>query len=524
MPNVDLQPTPLPPNPFSVDSHASAYNVFRNDAPQTMFDMGPVLAGRVLGYALIYAPNSGGRDALARDINCCDNNDEFLAGLAFLYIMVLYAFSEIRKVRLQQFRRTLKVLGSLDAAGDQPRENYAPPGRIPHILKEQILFRDQFTCAFSHVIDRDSFEKGIATRHADTLGFGNVQVAHIISQPLTDGIGGMSEAAKEKHNWASCASAILDGFAGIEIRPLDLHNPMNVLLAGLEPHMNFGRQCMWLSAVKDETGNVVPETYNVCLRKELDRCIGMREQITFQARMYKGEMILPPSADLLQLHASCAHIAHLSGAAGVLDDPGQYFSELRVLERIRKIQLAKTPEKPTRNTDVNTTRILVPMPPPCVSSGQESGNSEYDQLDSDSDDENSTPRALLPPAPRSQTVVTAPDSEDTPPASSFSVDSQAVVDRLYVNGNLSRESALERICFDSRSERQLVRSPEAAHSPACDVTAGPAEPEDSERRCPGPSSFFDRPSYPFGIVKFVKTVPFNILPPPCSFVCFVFLV
>ncbi|KAJ7130207.1 hypothetical protein C8R44DRAFT_850221 [Mycena epipterygia] len=320
-----LQPTPLPPNPFSIHSHESAYSVcvqlqnkekwnpfvddlVRNGPPQIMFGMGPIIAGRVLGYALIYAPNNGGRDALR--------------GWRFSISMVLYAFV-VRNPKgappaVSADSKSPRI--SLDAAGDQPRENSAPPGRIPHILKEQILFRDQFTCAFSHVIDRDSFEKGIATRHADTLGFGNVQVAHIISQSLTDGIGGMSEAAKEKHNWASCASAILDRFAGIEIRPLDLHNPMNVLLAGLEPHMNFGRQCMWLSAVKDETGNVVPEKYNVCLRKELDRCIGMREQITFQARMYKGEMILPPSADLLQLHASCAHIAHLSGAAGVLDE------------------------------------------------------------------------------------------------------------------------------------------------------------------------------------------------------------
>ncbi|KAI0354001.1 hypothetical protein OH77DRAFT_571295 [Trametes cingulata] len=50
--------------------------------------MSPIVAARVLGYALLYAPHDAGRDALVRDILACDG-DLDLGVLAHLYLFGL---------------------------------------------------------------------------------------------------------------------------------------------------------------------------------------------------------------------------------------------------------------------------------------------------------------------------------------------------------------------------------------------------------------------------------------------------
>ncbi len=57
------------------------------DHPFVLESMSPIVAARVLGYGLLYAPNDTGRDALARDILACQNPE--LAVLAYLYVFGL---------------------------------------------------------------------------------------------------------------------------------------------------------------------------------------------------------------------------------------------------------------------------------------------------------------------------------------------------------------------------------------------------------------------------------------------------
>ena len=61
-------------------------NINDEDLQELMFCAPPQVAGRTLGYALIYATNREGRDALARDIVSCGNDYRILAGLAHLHI------------------------------------------------------------------------------------------------------------------------------------------------------------------------------------------------------------------------------------------------------------------------------------------------------------------------------------------------------------------------------------------------------------------------------------------------------
>ena len=61
--------------------------------------------------------------------------------------------------------------------------------------------------------------------------------------------------------WASSAAAVLDVFAGIEIRSLlhdlDVHNPLNAFMASYEPHCLLDQLDMWLTPSKARPSLVV---------------------------------------------------------------------------------------------------------------------------------------------------------------------------------------------------------------------------------------------------------------------------
>jgi hypothetical protein len=101
------KPQPLPTNnyPDGTDDRTAydacrlleqseGWNIFTADLKKKysepiMKDMTPRVAGRVLGYGLLFAPNEGGRAALVRDINGCERDPELLGGLAHLYVFGL---------------------------------------------------------------------------------------------------------------------------------------------------------------------------------------------------------------------------------------------------------------------------------------------------------------------------------------------------------------------------------------------------------------------------------------------------
>ena len=66
-----------------------SWNTFADELQNTvsediLADMPPIVAARVLGYAMRYTPNDCGRDALVHDILACEKNPELLGGLAHL--------------------------------------------------------------------------------------------------------------------------------------------------------------------------------------------------------------------------------------------------------------------------------------------------------------------------------------------------------------------------------------------------------------------------------------------------------
>ncbi|KAJ7491930.1 hypothetical protein FB451DRAFT_1348694 [Mycena latifolia] len=225
-----------------------------------MFGNSPEIAGRTLGYALLFAPSDTGRDCVAREVNACNGNIERLVGLAHLYIYGLIRIFRNPKGPTPAITADQSPDATFDQHTNLHRTSLNPPGAQPTSLKKKLLCRDQYRCVLTHRIDRGSFDKAeaspelfpelaslIAPQAPAVSGelLHDLEVAHIISQPLSDGIGGLSEAAMAKLDWASSASAILDRFSGVDIKQLlggtDLHSAINAFMASNEAHALFDR-------------------------------------------------------------------------------------------------------------------------------------------------------------------------------------------------------------------------------------------------------------------------------------------
>ncbi len=95
-------PEPLPPNGFlppsdeyaayasCVQLEASGGNWGDLVSEVAMFKFSPQVAARVLGYALIHSPSTKGKACLAEDIISFKDDREFLAGLAYLYVIATF--------------------------------------------------------------------------------------------------------------------------------------------------------------------------------------------------------------------------------------------------------------------------------------------------------------------------------------------------------------------------------------------------------------------------------------------------
>ncbi|TBU29134.1 hypothetical protein BD311DRAFT_777716 [Dichomitus squalens] len=241
-----------------------------------MFCTIPRVAGRVLGYALIYAPSDVGRDCVAREVQDRHNDPEVLVGLAHLYIYGLiriywraFFFLDYPMFINPWAVKNPKGPTPLISADSSPRQSFdvtleghartrVEPGVSPQDLKDVMMGRDNYRCVFTNKPDLGSVRRHVVSADLQMLhasgGAVDLQVAHIISHSLTADVGGMTRSARDKLQWASSAAAVLDRFAGIEIksilRNLDVHNPLNAFMTSHDPHVRFDGLDMWLTPSK----------------------------------------------------------------------------------------------------------------------------------------------------------------------------------------------------------------------------------------------------------------------------------
>ncbi|KAI0658992.1 hypothetical protein C8Q70DRAFT_142437 [Cubamyces menziesii] len=207
---------PLPANPYpqSNDRYTAyescrrlegwtAWNAFMNDFPSAsdppfvaiLDAMPPIIAARVLGYGLLFAPNDIGRDALVRDILACTQPE--LGVLAHLYVFGLVRVFHNPKGPTPAVTPAFTPRLSLEA--DAPNSHLVEPSSSNAAeLRALILLRDDHRCVFTGRVDTRCYISGLAANVGLSTKAIATSVAHIISQLLTENMDCITLAHRAK--------------------------------------------------------------------------------------------------------------------------------------------------------------------------------------------------------------------------------------------------------------------------------------------------------------------------------------
>ncbi|KAI0658263.1 hypothetical protein C8Q70DRAFT_184922 [Cubamyces menziesii] len=281
--------------------------------------MTTIVTARVLGHGLHFAPNDSGRNALVCDILACSQLE--LALLAYLYVFGLIRVfynpeGPTPAVTPTVTPRLLLKVAAQDSHLLEPSSSNAAE------LRALTLRRDDHRCVFTGKVDRRSRQRGIVGPSPEATA---TNVAHIISQSLTDNINGVTPAHQAKFEWARTAGAMLEHFGGFNARNVlnqdNIHSPKNAFTASIDPHEMFDQLDIWLTPAMDGQGQAVPDTYDVAHAAGLGAILDatkIKRQVVFRTLSVDGKPIPAPDPRIIELHAACARIAHMSGAVELL--------------------------------------------------------------------------------------------------------------------------------------------------------------------------------------------------------------
>ncbi|KAG8919217.1 hypothetical protein FRC01_001407 [Tulasnella sp. 417] len=328
-------PRPLPENPYPPDSlHFRAYNRClelespaensSNEGSGLKFSL--ELCGRILGYMMLEAPTSEGCDNVQKEIDSLET-DEALRDLARFYATYF-----LRLCNITLCITVRKAKGPAPGSSSHPSRNSfddaeetimflmeeAPKSNSA--LKQLARKRDNYRCVVTGAYDGGTLQK---ERKSDpTFEPPAVpqftQVAHIFPDSSNQGLVGPDGSASKKAEYSATAWAVVERFGLVDVlaeslNGPDIHRVENVLTMSLNAHELFDRLQLWFEATD------VPNTYNLCSNDEAN--FGFlyplkSRQVTLTST---DQMIPVPNSHYLKIHAACAKVAHLSGAAEYLE-------------------------------------------------------------------------------------------------------------------------------------------------------------------------------------------------------------
>ncbi|KAG9044207.1 hypothetical protein FS837_008621 [Tulasnella sp. UAMH 9824] len=310
---------PLPDNPYPLDSpRFHAYERCLELERPAENDSGPKfspqMCGRILGYMMLEAPASGGRDKVQREIETCDT-DQKLRDLAELYAAYFLRLFEKEKSPTPvgsshpsrpSFNDTRDIIMHL--MEEAPKSNSA--------VKKLALKRDNYRCIVTGAYDGATY---LEQAEADdtfippsALRF--THIAHIFPDSLNQDLTGPDELTGKKAEYSATPWPVVEGFGQVNIlteslNGRDIHRVENVLTMCTSAHKLFDQLKLWFEATD------VPNTYSICTNNKGNFVLvnpPVPPQVTFEST---DPSIPLPNSHHLRIHAACAKVAHLSGAA-----------------------------------------------------------------------------------------------------------------------------------------------------------------------------------------------------------------
>ncbi|KII93031.1 hypothetical protein PLICRDRAFT_672317 [Plicaturopsis crispa FD-325 SS-3] len=176
------------------------------------------------------------------------------------------------------------------------------------------LERDSYRCLVTGKYDALAAKRGVPLSEIQKFGSAvNTECAHIVPASTYFNLGASDPDKASKRDYAASVLAVLQRF-GYNVDQLNgekVHSLFNVMTLAHDAHDLFDQ---WLNLWLEATDT--PNCYRVRVSKAIFEDPG-RELVTFTTS--DPELLPLPSAELLALHATCANVAHLSGASEYLN-------------------------------------------------------------------------------------------------------------------------------------------------------------------------------------------------------------
>ncbi|KIM38162.1 hypothetical protein M413DRAFT_420662 [Hebeloma cylindrosporum] len=271
---------------------------------------------RILGYLIHYVPTDQGLESIIEEVRSCADADDsalFDVGKSY-YDHFIRAFRANRSPIQTSSDCASPPL--VDTHTDKMNDSLEEVTKSHGGAKKKALVRDGYRCLVTKRYDETSVYKiptvfNLASADPNRK-MGVTHCAHIFDESTDANI----EKDEHERNYAATMWAVMQRF-GYESIPDELngsrvHRLENVMTLESTVHSRFDNLAIWFVATKGTPNRYKLEAKHPWFLDEYP------EYVTFTT---PDPVNLPvPSPIYLAIHAACAKVAHLSGAAKRIDD------------------------------------------------------------------------------------------------------------------------------------------------------------------------------------------------------------
>ncbi|KXN80870.1 hypothetical protein AN958_07071 [Leucoagaricus sp. SymC.cos] len=276
---------------------------------------------------VLHAPVDEGRRIVASEIMRCQTDQGHMDEGSILALAEYYKDHLLRCFLSNKGRTPAPRSHPSAPSFDLRKESISPlltPTPKSHAEAKTIaLRRDNYCCVISGKVDSSSIESGLASE-VPGVPMTVARAAHIFDRSTNQDLNN-----DYKRNYAASVHAVLERFGGFksvdELTGEKIHSLKNILTLSSDIHEWFDQLKIWLEQKPDD-----PEhCYCICARDNY-YLVGLPRKIHLSTS--DPERYPLPDPRKLAIHAACAQVIHLSGAAEHLEKILQELEMTQVLE------------------------------------------------------------------------------------------------------------------------------------------------------------------------------------------------
>ncbi|KAG8794196.1 hypothetical protein FRC12_000215 [Ceratobasidium sp. 428] len=266
---------------------------------------------RICGWMLICAPSLSGQLYVAECINRCTTSEKIF-GLGNDYRIYFLSYFRMALHRPTPASTEHPSRPSLDDYRDRILDTIHEAPKSHGDAKRRALVRDDYKCMLSGYTESTYYEQNVE-RLDKTPGIkvGPTECSHILPQYVNQGLEDGFRLCV-KLDASATVWTVLSHFGEVppaELSGKGMHRLANIMTLKSDYHKSFDSLHLWLESTSGTN------TYKICRSSPVYHP-ELPSTVTFRSKHPEFPL---PDPRYLALHAACARVVHLSGAAKSVD-------------------------------------------------------------------------------------------------------------------------------------------------------------------------------------------------------------